>query len=161
MRCAARMVKDSVELLAPLASGRGLALTSDLPPPDVRTFCDRERILQVLSNLIGNALKFTAEGGSIRVSARERQREVTFAITDTGCGIAGDQLPHIFDRYWQAKSARDGIGLGLSIAKGIVEAHGGRIWVETKIEQGTTFFFTLPNHPLGQEQPSENGAVKI
>jgi len=155
------IVKDSVEILAPVVSGKGLSLTVDGPPCEVRIFCDRERILQVLSNLIGNALKFTGEGGTIGVSAREGEGETTFAVTDTGCGIASDQLPHIFDRYWQAKSARDGIGLGLSIAKGIVEAHGGRIWAHSEIDHGTTFFFTLPKNPLRHEERSENGAVKI
>jgi PAS domain S-box-containing protein len=140
----ASIVKDSIDILAPVASGRGLALTAEAPSNDVRIFCDRERVLQVLSNLIGNALKFTSEGGTIAVTATDREGETTFSVADTGCGIAPDQIPHIFDRYWQAKSARDGIGLGLSIAKGLVEAHGGRIWVESNIGQGTTFFFTLP-----------------
>jgi signal transduction histidine kinase len=114
-----------------------------------------------LSNLLGNALKFTEAGGAIVVSAREGEGEARFAVTDSGCGVAPEQIPHIFDRYWQAKSARDGIGLGLSIAKGIVEAHSGRIWVESKIGQGTTFFFTLPNHPSAGDERSESGAVKI
>jgi PAS domain S-box-containing protein len=155
------LVKDSVEILAPVANGKGVQLIADVSAAGVDIFCDRERVLQVLSNLIGNALKFTAEGGAIAVSAREREGEATFAVSDTGCGIGADQLPHIFDRYWQAKHAREGIGLGLSIAKGIVEAHGGRIWVETKLEQGTTFFFTLPKNPRSPSEPSEDGAVKI
>jgi signal transduction histidine kinase len=158
---AGSIVKDSVEILAPVASGKGMALSAEVPTADVRLFCDRERVLQVLSNLIGNALKFSAEGGVIGVSVREIEGEVTFAVADTGCGIANDQLPHIFDRYWQAKGARDGIGLGLSIAKGIVEAHGGRIWAHSKIDEGTTFFFTLPKNPPPGEGGSENGAVKI
>ena len=156
---AAAIVKDSVDILAPVASGKGLVLKAEVPLPDVRVHCDRERILQVLSNLLGNALKFTEEG-TIIVSAREGEGEARFAVADTGCGVAADQIPHIFERYWQAKSARDGIGLGLSIAKGIVEAHGGRIWVESKIGEGTMFFFTLPMNPTpGQER--SDGAVKI
>jgi signal transduction histidine kinase len=138
----ASIVKDSVDILAPVASGRGLALTAEAPSNDVRIFCDRERVLQILSNLIGNAMKFTSEG-AIAVTATDREGETTFSVADTGCGIAPDQIPHIFDRYWQAKGSRDGIGLGLSIAKGLVEAHGGRIWVESNVGQGTTFFFTL------------------
>jgi signal transduction histidine kinase len=144
MHDVASIVKDSVEILAPVASGRGLALTLEPPSPELRIFCDRERVLQILSNLIGNALKFTSDGGAITVSARDREGETRFSIADTGCGIASDQLPHIFDRYWQAKGARDGVGLGLSIAKGLVEAHGGRIWVESIVGEGTAFFFTLP-----------------
>jgi PAS domain S-box-containing protein len=159
----AAIVKDSVEMLAPVASGKGLLLEAEVPAPDVRIYCDRERILQVLSNLLGNALKFTEKGGTVIVSARqgEGDGEARFAVCDTGCGVAPDQIPHIFDRYWQAKSARDGIGLGLSIAKGIVEAHGGRIWVESKVGEGTMFFFTLPKDPPPGEERRENGAVKI
>jgi signal transduction histidine kinase len=155
------MIKDSVEMLAPVASDKGLVLVAEVPATDVRIVCDRERVLQVLSNFIGNALKFTSEGGTITVSAREREGEARFSVTDSGCGIAAEQLPHIFDRYWQAKGARDGIGLGLSIAKGIVDAHGGRIWVESKIDQGTTFYFTLRKNLLPDEERSGNGAVKI
>jgi signal transduction histidine kinase len=159
----AGIIKDSVEMLAPVASGKGLVLKAEVPAPDVRIHCDRERILQVLSNLLGNALKFTEEGGTIVVSARrgEGDGDARFAVADTGCGVSPEQIPHIFDRYWQAKSARNGIGLGLSIAKGIVEAHGGRIWVESKVGEGTIFFFTLPKDPPIGEERSENGAVKI
>jgi PAS domain S-box-containing protein len=158
---AASLVRDSVEILAPLASSKGLLLTADVPSSDVSVFCDRERILQVLSNLIGNALKFTVEGGTIAVSVRDGEGETTLAVSDTGCGIEASQVPHIFDRYWQANGARDGIGLGLSIAKGIVEAHGGRIWVETELGRGTTFFFTLAKAPSEGAPSSESGTVNI
>jgi signal transduction histidine kinase len=144
---AAGLVKESVEMLAPVAAGKGLLLATDIAAPDFAVFCDRDRILQVLSNLIGNALKFTPEGGSITVSAREQDGQARFTVRDTGTGIESDQLAHIFDRYWQAKSAREGVGLGLSIAKGIVDAHRGRIWVETQLGHGTTFFFTLSKAP--------------
>jgi PAS domain S-box-containing protein len=156
---AASLVKESIEILAPVASRKGLVMTVEAPTPELRVFCDRERVLQVLSNLLGNALKFTAEGGSIDVSVRDGDGEAIFAVADTGCGVEEGQLPHIFDRYWQAKSARDGVGLGLSIAKGVIEAHGGRIRVETRLGHGTTFFFTLPKHASGDRGPTESGAV--
>jgi signal transduction histidine kinase len=148
-------------MLAPVASGKGLLLTTDTPVQDFRIACDRDRVLQVLSNLIGNALKFTEDGGAITVSVRERDGEARFAVSDTGCGIAPDQLPFIFDRYWQAKSARDGVGLGLSIAKGLVDAHGGRIWVDSKVEAGTTFVFALPRESNDDEKRPGKNAVKI
>jgi PAS domain S-box-containing protein len=151
------IVKDSVDILAPVANGKGLVLKFEVPDPDVRIHCDRERILQVLSNLLGNALKFTDAGGAIVVSAGEGEGEARFAVADTGCGVAPEQIPHIFDRYWQAKSARDGIGLGLSIAKGIVEAHGGRIWVESDGYDpdrllGSEFVMVLPLLTLAESK---------
>jgi signal transduction histidine kinase len=98
-----------------------------------------------LSNLVGNAVKFTPRQGRITVSANRLDREVRFAVIDTGPGIAPEQVSHIFGRFWQAKSSDSrGIGLGLAIAKGIVEAHNGRIWVESQVGAGSTFYFTLP-----------------
>lgn len=106
---------------------------------------DRHRILQVISNLIGNALKFTPAGGTIRVSATRQDGSILFTVTDDGPGIPRENLGDIFNPYWQGKRAeRLGAGLGLPIAKGIVEAHGGRIWVESQPGKGTRFFFTLP-----------------
>ena len=98
----------------------------------------------MFENLIGNAIKFTEPGGHILVGAASRGREVLFSINDTGSGIAAADLPHIFERYWQANKAGHGGGLGLPIVKGIVEAHGGQIWVESTPGQGSTFLFTIP-----------------
>jgi signal transduction histidine kinase len=107
--------------------------------------CDRERIQQVLSNLVGNAIKFSAEGRTIRLLAEVGPDDVQFGVQDYGPGIAGADLPHIFDRYWQAAGQkRHGLGLGLAIAQGIVHGHGGRIWVESELGRGATFRFTLP-----------------
>jgi signal transduction histidine kinase len=101
--------------------------------------------LQVLANLIGNAIKFTPEDGSVTVSADHVGDEVVFAVRDSGIGVPAKQLPHVFDRFWQATpKARLGSGLGLTIAKGVVEALHGRIWAESRAGEGTTFFFTLP-----------------
>jgi signal transduction histidine kinase len=106
---------------------------------------DAARIQQVLSNLVGNAVKFTPRSGRITVCAEHIDGEVRFGVIDTGPGIPAEQLPHIFGRFWQAKTSdRRGIGLGLAIAKGIVEAHNGRIWVESHVGLGSTFYFTLP-----------------
>jgi signal transduction histidine kinase len=99
----------------------------------------------VLSNLVGNALKFTRRGGRVSVRVERSGREALFSVADTGCGISEAQLPYVFLRYWQVKeTARLGTGLGLSIAKDIVEAHGGHIWAESKVGVGSTFCFTLP-----------------
>ncbi len=116
---------------------------------------DRHRVMQVMSNLIGNALKFTPPGGSIRVTAEPRDSDVLFMVADTGPGIPGKNLEDIFNPYWQGKRAeRLGAGLGLPIAKGIVEAHGGRIWVESRQGEGTKFFFTLPMRKSLADSPA-------
>jgi signal transduction histidine kinase len=129
----------------PRANGRcldhdRLRADPDLPP----VYADRHRVMQVLQNLIGNALKFTPPDGHIVVEATLADDEVLFSVSDTGPGIAKEHLGDVFSR-WQAKrTERLGAGLGLPIAKGIVDAHGGRIWVESEPEDGTTFSFTLP-----------------
>ncbi|MCI0672484.1 MAG: ATP-binding protein [Myxococcaceae bacterium] len=106
---------------------------------------DRRRVLQVLSNLLGNALKFTPPGGRITLKGARVGEDVRFSVSDSGPGIPEEQREHVFDRFWQAKeTAHAGAGLGLAIAKGLVEAHGGRIWVESTPGEGSTFFFTLP-----------------
>lgn len=106
---------------------------------------DRDRLLQVLANLVGNAVKFTPEHGRIVVEATARQDHVEFAVTDTGTGISSQDLPRVFDPYWQTqRTARLGAGLGLPISRGIVEAHGGRIWVDSAPGRGSTFRFTIP-----------------
>jgi signal transduction histidine kinase len=108
-------------------------------------YADRHRVLQVLSNLIGNAMKFTPPGGMVTYRAESRDSSVLIAVADSGPGIPKENLGDIFNPYWQAKrTARLGAGLGLPIAKGIVESHGGRIWVESEPGKGTKFFFTLP-----------------
>ena len=108
-------------------------------------YADHHRVMQVLSNLIGNSLKFTPPDGKIAVSATPHEHGVLFMIADSGPGIPREHLRHIFTPYWQAKRAeRLGAGLGLPIAKGIVEAHGGKIWAESEPGKGTRFYFTLP-----------------
>jgi PAS domain S-box-containing protein len=141
----AQVVLDSIETQKAFAAAASLELEVDLGPdlPDV--WADRDRVLQVFENLVGNAIKFTGPGGRIGVGAVPRDREVLFWVSDTGSGIPSDDVPRVFDRFWQARRAeRRGAGLGLPIVKGIVEAHGGRVWLESTPGLGSTFFFTIP-----------------
>ena len=138
------LVQDARDLLSELAQAKGIALVVT-EADDLSVRADPERIFQVFSNLIGNAIKFTPSGGRIEIAARRRGAVCEFSIADTGAGIAADQLGQIFDRYWQVKpSDAGGAGLGLYIAKGIVEAHGGTIEVTSSPGRGTTFVITLP-----------------
>jgi len=131
-----------------LASSESLELRLDALPDLPNVWADRDRLLQVFENLVGNAIKFTKPGGSITLGATARTGEVLFSVADTGCGIESDHLPRVFDRYWQAPAAkRRGAGLGLPIVKGIIEAHGGRVWVESSPHQGSAFYFTVPTVP--------------
>jgi len=108
-------------------------------------FGDRDRLLQVLTNLIDNAIKFTPEGGVVTLKAEKHRAEIRFFISDTGPGISEGDQEHIFEPYWQADAtAYPGVGLGLAIVKQIVEQHGGKIWVESELGQGSTFLFTIP-----------------
>ena len=141
----ALLVDETLEMLRPLAAAASLSLVTDLAPELPRVRADSGRILQVFSNLVGNAIKFTPVGGRITIGAMRLDDEVRFEIADTGPGIPAEQLPHVFGQFWQGlRGDRRGIGLGLAIAKGIVEAHGGRIWVESQIGEGSRFYFTLP-----------------
>jgi PAS domain S-box-containing protein len=141
----ATLINDTIDMLRPLAAGSTVRLDTEIQPGLPLVLADAARIQQVLSNLVGNAVKFTPRDGRITVSAECADNEVRFSVIDTGPGIPAEQLPHIFGRFWQAKTSdRRGIGLGLAIAKGIVEAHDGRIWVESHVGLGSTFYFTLP-----------------
>ena len=138
-------LREACEAQGPVAAAAGLAVQCDLPEalPAVEADCDR--VQQVVCNLVGNAMKFTPAGGAITVVARGRAEEIEVSVSDTGTGMSEAELERIFEPYWQAqRTASLGAGLGLKIAKGIVEAHGGRIWAESTLGKGTTFFFTLP-----------------
>ncbi len=139
------LVRQSVDTFGPLARARKLSLKMDLGRDPCRLWCDGDRIQQILSNLIGNAVKFTREGGKITARTRRVGDQIVFSVQDTGTGIPADQLAHVFKPYWQAEPTRKGLGLGLSVAKAIVDAHGGRIWVESAVGQGSTFSFALPS----------------
>jgi PAS domain S-box-containing protein len=140
----ASLVDEAIEAIRPLAAAKTLAIVSELSPDAGHVWADPSRLQQVFANLLGNALKFSPQGGSIIVRAEPMDDRVRFAVADSGPGIAQDDLAHLFDRFWQApRTARMGSGLGLSIVKGIVQAHEGRVWVESKLGAGSTFFFTL------------------
>lgn len=145
------LVEDALVPLRPLAASKQIELHVEVPHRLPHLHADAARLRQVFSNLVGNALKFTAAGGKVVVRAEANSAEVTFSIVDNGDGIPSEHVPLIFDRYWQApKTARLGAGLGLFIAKGIVEAHGGRIGVESRIGEGSRFHFTVPATPEPQ-----------
>jgi PAS domain S-box-containing protein len=142
---AAALAHEAVELHRPLADGKGIRLEAVLPAELPTVAADHDRILQVFSNLIDNAIKFTPRGGRVTVRAEGGDHEVVFSISDTGPGIPQEQLAHLFEPFWQAKRARRaGAGLGLAIARGIVEAHGGWIRVESETGRGTTVSFSVP-----------------
>ena len=150
-----RLVADAVEAQRPHSDAASLTIECFVEPDLPEVWADRERLLQVFENLIGNAVKFTRPRGRIAVGAARGNAEVLFHVADTGQGIDATSLPHLFERFWQGPGARHrGAGLGLPIVKGIVEAHRGRIWVESVPGQGSTFFFTVPAAP-----PSQDSAV--
>jgi PAS domain S-box-containing protein len=151
------VVAEAVEMQQALASSSSIDLRVEVTADPPRILGDRDRLLQVFENLIGNALKFTEAGGQVTVGAAQRDSGTLFWVADTGRGMTGDEIGHAFDRFWQAsaRSGRLGAGLGLPITKGIVEAHGGRIWIESKPGQGSTFYFSIPASPPAEAQPGD------
>ncbi|HEX6748839.1 MAG TPA: HAMP domain-containing sensor histidine kinase [Longimicrobium sp.] len=138
------MLDDAAEAQRLQAEARGITLSVS-PAPACEVMADERRVAQVLQNLVGNALAYTPAGGEVTLSAELRGDEVRVSVRDTGRGIAAADLPRVFDRFWRAADARGkGAGLGLAIARGIVEAHGGAIHAESTVGRGTTIVFTLP-----------------
>jgi PAS domain S-box-containing protein len=139
------LLTEALRTLQPLVSEKKIALDVQIEVGLPRVLADAERIQQVLSNLVGNAIKFTPKGGKIVIAARSDDHSVTVSVADSGSGIREEHLPKVFDRYWQStRTNRQGAGLGLAIAKGIVEGHGGRIWIDSRAGEGTIAQFTLP-----------------
>jgi signal transduction histidine kinase len=139
------MIQEIVSSFEGIAVDKRLLITANIPQSLPEVYCDRDRIIQVLSNMVANATKATTEGGTIRLAIERSGRELLFSVSDTGHGISEEDRQHIFERYFRSDEARyHGNGLGLAIAKGIVEAHKGRIWVESTLGRGTSFFFTVP-----------------
>lgn len=140
------LLAETIEMILPIAVQQGVELCESIYSAECHALCDRERVIQVLSNLIGNAIKFTPVGGKVEVAVDKCGPEfLKFSIRDTGPGIPLEHQTLIFDRFWQAnQTKRLGTGLGLAISKGIVESHGGEIWVESSGSGGSTFHFTLP-----------------
>src|SRR5262249_42956733 len=148
-----------IDRIRPQAEGKGQRLEIDLLTslPDVSV--DARRIGQVVSNLVRNAIKFTPQDGTIRLSASQQGRQILVCVADTGPGIPQEHLAKIFDGFWRVPGPqKQGTGLGLSIAKGIVEAHGGKIWAESELGKGSSIFFILPLADLDNTRPAGTAA---
>jgi signal transduction histidine kinase len=140
------LVAEVVELFEPLAEAKQVTLTAQVPEAPCPAFIDRDRITRVLSNLCANAVKFTPAGGGVKVTVeREGDGALRCSVSDTGPGVPPDELERLFEKHWQARrEGSDGLGLGLYIARSLVQAHGGRIWATSTSGQGATFTFQLP-----------------
>ncbi|MFY0569716.1 ATP-binding protein [Archangium lansingense] len=139
------LLRTVLEAARPQAQAGSVQLELEAPEALPPVMADRDRLLQVFSNLLGNALKFTPPGGQVRVGAQVEGGQLCFFVRDTGPGIGPEALTRIFDRFWQGdRKDRRGAGLGLSIARGLIEAHGGKMRVESEPGRGSTFFFTVP-----------------
>jgi signal transduction histidine kinase len=142
---AASIFNQAEETFKPIAEKRGICLEAIPPERDVAVRADPFRVSQIVGNIVGNALKFTPPHGKVTMRADANDNHVAIHISDTGPGISPDDIAHLFDDFWQARrNDHRGVGLGLAIAKGVVEAHGGRIWCESTLGSGSTFSFTLP-----------------
>jgi signal transduction histidine kinase len=140
------LMNEVKEIGTPLAARKMIDFEAEIPESVPEISVERIRFLQVFSNLIGNAIKFTPEKGKVTVRVLPSAEKTEFVVEDTGPGIKSGDLEKVFDRYWQdQQTAKQGTGLGLSIAKGIVTAHGGQIWVESKDGHGSAFHFTIHN----------------
>ena len=138
------LVSDAVDAAWSTARAKAVHVVTHVPH-GLRLLCDPTRMFQALANLLDNAIRHSPEGGRVAVEARTDQGQVCFSVSDAGPGISDDELPHVFDRFWQGRRQnRAGAGLGLTIVKGVVEAHGGRIWAESRPGQGATFLFMVP-----------------
>jgi signal transduction histidine kinase len=139
------IVRAVVDLFQTLAEPRGLRLAADVAEALPHLRCDHDRVVQAIANLVSNAMKVTGPGGSILIAAALHERNIVFAVKDTGPGIKPDEIDRVFDRYWRTSAVTyKGTGLGLSIARGIVEAHGGKIWAESTFGEGAKFIFSVP-----------------
>jgi signal transduction histidine kinase len=141
----ADILEQAVEMCQATAAERNISLRVNQAPPDLLVTADKERILQVMSNVVGNALKFVSRGGTVVLDCERKGTEAIFSVVDSGPGIAPADLDRLFEKFWQRhRTDNRGVGLGLAIARGIVEAQGGRIWAESEVGSGSTFYFTLP-----------------
>jgi signal transduction histidine kinase len=139
------LVLEAVETFLPQAAAGGVALLTEIVQPSSTVAFDPARLLQVLTNLLSNALKFTLAGGTVVVHVEDAGADMRFTVSDTGPGVPNDQLEAVFNRFVQVtQNDRRGVGLGLYISRAIVEGHGGRIWAENRVGGGSAFYFTLP-----------------
>ncbi|WP_437637247.1 sensor histidine kinase [Sorangium sp. So ce854] len=150
------LLRETLDVFGPLAESRQIRFEQRVEEPDLVVHGERERVLQVLSNLLGNALKFTPQGGRVTLTVDREGAMARFTVTDTGPGIPGEHLESIFRRFWRDDvPGKRSTGLGLYIARGIIDAHGGRIWAESEVGRGARFCFTLPlAGPAGREAPA-------
>jgi K+-sensing histidine kinase KdpD len=140
-----RLLKQAEETFRQIAAQKDIRFDVDQPATELTIRGDEDRIAQVLGNLLGNAFKFTASDGRVTLAAARADGEAHFSVSDTGPGLSEEQISQLFERYWQGRPGdRRGVGLGLTIARGIVEAHGGRVWVDSTPGKGSTFSFSLP-----------------
>jgi two-component system phosphate regulon sensor histidine kinase PhoR len=152
------LIRDAVELMRPIAEKSNIRLLEEYGPRSAEVWCDSEAVSQIMSNLLDNAIKYTPPGGSITVGAREAGQYHEIFVRDTGVGIPSEDLPRLFERFYRVDKARSrelgGTGLGLAIVKHMVAAHSGTVRVESKLNEGSTFIFTLPTDEaqLGQER---------
>jgi two-component system, OmpR family, phosphate regulon sensor histidine kinase PhoR len=150
------LLRDALDLMRPISEKRSISLDLDPAPEDATVWCDSEAVSQILSNLLDNAIKYTPAGGRITVGGRPEGEFVELFVRDTGMGIPPEDLPRLFERFYRVDKARSrelgGTGLGLSIVKHLVAAHNGVTRVESRVNVGTTFFFTLP-----QDEAVPNG----
>ncbi len=138
------LLSEAIGVLRPTAATKSQELAAVPPDQSMTVSCDRDRIVQVFANVVGNSMKFGPTGGHIRVDATADGTLVRFTVADDGPGMEPEELANLFDRSWQAqRKNRDGVGLGLAIVRGIVEAHGGRVWAESALGEGTRVHFTL------------------
>lgn len=149
-----KVLKSHLESYQTVAASKGIRICAQLPDQSALLLIDEDKIIQVVNNLLNNALKFTPENGHISVTMTLREDEVDIAVRDTGVGIAKDDMPKLFGKFQQFSRTHGagikGTGLGLAISKSLVEIHGGHIWAESKVGEGTTFSFSLPRYPKMQ-----------
>lgn len=146
------LINSTLDLVKEEANRKGISVTWNESSPSLSVFGDRKGLEQVLINLLDNAIKYGREGGNIKISVNENPNsEVQVSVQDDGFGIPKEDLPRIFERFYRVDKARSkelgGTGLGLSIVRHLVQTHGGRVWAESQLGEGSTFYFTLPCHP--------------
>lgn len=150
------LIAEAVDTFQAAASEKGISLLMERVESPLLAEFDYDRLLQVFANLITNAVKFTSRGGSVRVRGERAGDELRFSISDSGSGIPSNMLEAVFERFWQAgKNDRRGVGLGLYISRCVVDAHGGKIWADSTLGEGSTFYFTVPRAATGLKQRAE------
>ncbi|MDA8216694.1 MAG: ATP-binding protein [Dehalococcoidales bacterium] len=154
------LVTGAVGLMSALMEDKGQTVVTELPSPAPRVMGDHRRLEQVLLNLLSNANKFAPRGAGMRITVADGAGAVVVSVADTGPGIPPEAQPHLFEQFYTARTSSPshniGAGLGLPIAKGIVEAHGGRIWVESEVGAGTVVHFSLPKEGPGKGEINED-----